>query len=153
MAEDEKSNQFISNVRGFGTKVRDSTNPDTFEPRPLEIGADGALKILPRMSRWRQVATAVLGTSSTVVFVANRAYEDVRVILTNTDTVMRSFRLYLRKGGEAEADTNVRAKDLGIAPGASREYSTGLGVDDTISGLGSTASKITVIVEAREERS
>jgi len=136
----------------LGTRFGNRTDPSSARPVPVEVGADGALKVLPRRGRWRKIASAVLGSSSTTILTAPRAYEEVLIRVSSVDTAMRSFRLYVRIGGAAEADGNNEAKDLGIAPGDSREFKVGLGEGDVVSGQCDTASKLTCSVYAIEER-
>lgn len=151
MAEDRPSQPQQAPTVLHGVRQRDPKDPQDAQIRPVGVTATGALRVHPEGGRWTPVARATLDTSDTVVYTCPRAHGRVKIVVLNNDgTTVRTFQLHHRASGVAAGDANlISGKTYTLAVGQDKELAEiGMEADDIISGLCSSANKVTVRVYA-----
>lgn len=136
----------------FARGPRDRQN--SFEPKPVEVTSDGALKVSfvnPELPEIRTrgdtgsilLASVLLGATSTTIFTAAANYRDVTLIFVNVDTVSRTYQA---SHGTLD-DTHSVAKGVPLAVG-DKDYLfiPGMESGDVLRGLCDSANKVAVQV-------
>ena len=146
MAEDRPSQPQQTPTVPHGARLRNPKDPQDVQLRPYGVTATGALPVRLEAGRWAPVARATLAGTDTVVFTTPVVYGRVKVMVLNNDgSAVRTYQLHHRASGVAAGDANlISGKTYTLAVGGREEYEIGMEADDIVSGLCSSANKVTV---------